>query len=283
MPRPCPRPTDCVHLAPWIQTLALSVHSLWLWAAEQTNDPASLLFGGFNSSSGLMLVGHSRGAKVNSIAAAWFPQDVRGIVNIDPVDSSPPFHRISPDYPSALPLIRGLSTPSLNVGSQLGNQSRLFGMACAPQGDEPPRQSKSARPFSVAQPQTPTLEQSLFRYTKPMEPPPKRQGANYEAFFDASNRAWMLDILRSGHMQFLGEDGKEACVECKALKAACARGEQSDAEVRALTMTAMTAWLSRCAGGQGGIRLSAICSLRSVAIQPCATYTRSNMFQECRA
>jgi hypothetical protein len=81
-----------------------------------------------------MLVGHSRGAKVNSLAAAWFPQDVRGIVNIDPVDSLPPFHRLSPDYPSALPLVRGLSTPTLNVGSQLGNQSALFGKACAPQG-----------------------------------------------------------------------------------------------------------------------------------------------------
>ena len=82
-----------------------------------------------------MLVGHSRGAKVNSLAAAWFPQDVRGIVNIDPVDSLPPFYRLSPDYPSALPLVRGLSTPTLNVGSELGNQSALFGKACAPQGE----------------------------------------------------------------------------------------------------------------------------------------------------
>ena len=79
----------------------------------------------------------------------------------------------------------------------------------------------------------------------------QKSGENFEAFFDASSRGWMLEILGAGHLQFLGEDDNVACLKCKALRFACKRGKQSDSQVRALTMTAMAAWLSKCAGGQG--------------------------------
>lgn len=212
------------------QTLAHFVQQMWLWAREKSQDSSSPLFQTFNASSGLMLVGHSRGAKINSLAAAWYPQDVRGIVNIDPVDSLPPFVRTnSQDYPSALPLMVGLSTPVLNVGSQLGNSSRLFSPPCAP------------------------------------------SEGNYEAFFNHANRAWLLEILESGHMQFLGDDGEGGCIRCDMLRAACERGGQTDLLVRSLTMTAMTAWLSRCAGRPGEIGLYVMYWTELLKLQGLAT------------
>ena len=67
-PRRVLRCTD-VHLAVCLQTLALFVHQLVVWAEEQNATMASVLHGRIDLTAGAMLVGHSRGAKANSLLA----------------------------------------------------------------------------------------------------------------------------------------------------------------------------------------------------------------------
>jgi len=79
------RCTDA-HLAVCLQTLALFVHQLVVWAEEQNATRASVLHGSVDLTAGLMLVGHSRGAKANSLLAAACSQ--RGLVGQGQVVSS---------------------------------------------------------------------------------------------------------------------------------------------------------------------------------------------------
>mmetsp|Transcript_47452 Transcript_47452/g.115565 ORF Transcript_47452/g.115565 Transcript_47452/m.115565 type:complete len:378 (+) Transcript_47452:76-1209(+) len=189
------------------KTLALMTYEVWAWALGRNRDPLSPLHEAFNETEGLLLVGHSRGAKANCLASALFPGVVRGVVNLDPVDSSP-FTQESADYPSALPLLRFARAPMLSIGSQLGNESIAFGPSCAP------------------------------------------NGANWASFYEHSRVGWYIELLNAGHMQFLGGG---SCLECPLLRSMCRKGSQSDAAVRGMSMTAMTAWLSTVTGRFRGI------------------------------
>jgi len=109
-----------------------------------------VLHGKLDLAGGAMLVGHSRGAKVNSLLAAACSQScaprrgiegrtsrlaqlvckhgIRAVVNLDPVDLSS-FDR---DV-SVLPLLPSTKTSFLHIGSELGNRS-VWG----PGADSPP-------------------------------------------------------------------------------------------------------------------------------------------------
>ena len=190
------------------ETLSLFVNELleWVFVNNATNS-SSVLRGMVDLSAGAMLVGHSRGAKANSLLAAKCGvigfgkggtgsgqgvdgrsgvdasaaggafvcrHTIKAVVNLDPVDGSG-----MDKNPSVFPLLPNASAVFLNIGSELGNQTSASGIACAP------------------------------------------AGRNYDAFFAASSSpSWLLKLLRVGHMQFL-DDPPPLCVTCALLRDLC--------------------------------------------------------------
>mmetsp|Transcript_49167 Transcript_49167/g.76707 ORF Transcript_49167/g.76707 Transcript_49167/m.76707 type:complete len:309 (+) Transcript_49167:537-1463(+) len=77
----------------------------------------------------ILLVGHSRGAKISFLAAASGLVLPEAIMGLDPVDKS----SFDKEDVSVLPLMGHISAPTLIVGSELGNVS-MMGQSCAPTG-----------------------------------------------------------------------------------------------------------------------------------------------------
>jgi pimeloyl-ACP methyl ester carboxylesterase len=133
-------------------TLANMLHVLVEWVHQQGSEKGSPLFGLLDMSRGVSLVGHSRGAKVNSLCAARKRTAVTAVVNLDPGPLRPTliqgfrlrFELMAFHCPvdisgfdemdvEVLPILSQATAAFLTIGSQLGPET-LGGAACAPKG-----------------------------------------------------------------------------------------------------------------------------------------------------